>query len=103
MWNVHNLPNEIAVSGEGKDIVAQVRQAPSLSEGDQVQYGCLQVDRKAGQVATGLGLAFHCFLVGQARLAGQTAAPYQTVTQDGPLEEFTWETKHSAGSVSITG
>lgn len=90
--NVHRLSGEEAVFDEDVDILAELCQPAAVAQCGQVEQRHHQRWREALQTLLRPPLALHRLQVGEARSPRQSAAPHETVTQDGPLKELTEET-----------
>lgn len=91
--DVHRLSREEAVFNEDVNVLAELRQPAAAAGSGQVKQRQHQGCREALQTLPGPPLALHRLQVGEARPSRQSAAPHQTVTQDGPLEELTADRK----------
>lgn len=89
--HIHRLPRKVALLDEGVDVLAELRQPAAAAQRGQVQQRHHQALREILEALLRPALALHRFQVSKARSTRQSAAPHQTVAQDGPLEELTEE------------
>lgn len=87
----HGLSGEEAVLDEQVDVLAEVRQSAAVAYSGEVEQRRHQGGREALQALPGPALTLHGLQIGEASSTSQSAAPHQTVAQDGPLEEVAEE------------
>lgn len=86
--DLHRLAGEEAVLDVDVDVLAELGEPAAVANGCQVQQRKQQGGGEGLQAVASSPLALHRLQVGEARAAGQGAAPHQAVAQDGPLEEL---------------
>ncbi len=91
--NIHNFSRKEALFDISVHIITYLMQTWAVGKCCQVQKGDEQRIGKALKIKSGFPLALQGLLVGQAGLPRHGTAPYKTVTQNGPLKEFTGKTK----------